>query len=115
MNKAYEEETYTFYENNKNAYCDVDYFPFISPFFIMISTSLKEFTEITKWPPTWIPDVLRWENYRDVWSEDSNIRRPFFNSLIVSISTMVLCTVLGSFAAYGVSRFRFVGKKSFYS
>ena len=35
-------------------------FLFISPFFIMISTSLKEFTEITKWPPTWIPDVLRW-------------------------------------------------------
>ena len=86
---------------------------FISPFFIMISTSLKEFTEITKWPPTWIPDVLRWENYRDVWSDDSNIRRPFFNSLIVSTTTMVLCTVLGSFAAYGVSRFRFVGKKSF--
>ena len=79
----------------------------------MISTSLKEFTEITKWPPTWIPDVLRWENYRDVWSGDSNVRRPFFNSLIVSISTMVLCTVLGSFAAYGVSRFRFVGKRSF--
>ena len=86
---------------------------FISPFFIMISTSLKEFTEITKWPPTWIPDVLRWENYRDVWSDDSNIRRPFFNSLIVSTTTMVLCTVLGSFAAYGVSRFQFVGKKSF--
>ena len=27
-------------------------FLFISPFFIMISTSLKEFTEVTKWPPT---------------------------------------------------------------
>src|SRR3982750_1156349 len=85
---------------------------FISPFFIMISTSLKEFTEITKWPPTWVPDVLQWENYRDVWSDDSNIKRPFFNSLIVSTTTMVLCTVLGSFAAYGVSRFGLLGKRA---
>lgn len=88
-------------------------FLFISPFFIMISTSLKEYTEITKWPPTWIPDILQWENYRDVWIGNGNIRRPFFNSLIVSTSTMILCTVLGTFAAYAVSRFRFVGKKTF--
>lgn len=85
----------------------------IIPFFIMISTSLKSYGEVTAWPPDWIPDVLRWENYKDVWSGDSNFKRAFTNSLIVSTSTMLICIILGSTAAYAVSRFDFRGKKSF--
>lgn len=85
----------------------------IVPFFIMVSTSLKSYAEVTKWPPSWIPDILQWENYRDVWSGDGNIRRAIFNSVIVSSSTMGICIVLGSFAAYGVSRFKFKGKNIF--
>ena len=85
----------------------------IIPFFIMISTSFKSFTEVTVWPPDWIPDVLRWENYKQVWSGSGNFKRAFTNSLIVSTSTMLICTVLGSLGAYAVSRFEFKGKKSF--
>ena len=85
----------------------------IAPFFIMVSTSLKSYAEVTKWPPTWVPDVIRWENFSEVWSGDGNIRTAFTNSLIVSISTMLLCTVLGLFAAYSASRFKFAGKKIF--
>lgn len=83
----------------------------IIPFFIMISTSLKINTDVTKWPPTWIPDVLNLNTFKEVWSGSNNIKIPFVNSLIVSISTMLICTILGSFAAYGVSRFNFKGKK----
>lgn len=85
----------------------------IAPFFIMISVSLKSYEEVTKWPPNWIPDVLKWDNFSEVWSGDGNIKRAFMNSFIVSFSTMILCTLLGTFAAYGVSRFKFKGKKMF--
>ncbi|WP_195514706.1 carbohydrate ABC transporter permease [Paraclostridium bifermentans] len=85
----------------------------IAPFFIMISVSLKSYEEVTKWPPNWIPEVLRWDNFSAVWNGDGNIKRAFINSIIVSFSTMILCTLLGTFAAYGVSRFRFKGKKIF--
>ena len=85
----------------------------IIPFFIMISTSFKSFTEVTVWPPDWIPNVFRWENYKEVWSGAGNFKRAFTNSLIVSTSTMLICTVLGSLGAYAVSRFEFKGKKSF--
>lgn len=85
----------------------------IAPFFIMISVSLKSYEEVTKWPPNWIPDVLKWGNFSEVWSGDGNIKRAFMNSFIVSFSTMILCTLLGTFAAYGVSRFKFKGKKMF--
>lgn len=83
------------------------------PFFIMLSTSLKSYAEVTMWPPDWIPDTLRWENYSSVWSGDGSIKRALLNSVIVSSSTMLICIVLGSFAAYGVSRFKFKGKKMF--
>lgn len=85
----------------------------ILPFFIMISTSLKSYAEVTMWPPTWIPNIIKWSNYTAVWVGEGNIRTAFINSLIVSISTMVICILLGSFAAYGVSRFKFKGKKMF--
>lgn len=85
----------------------------IAPLFIMISVSLKSYEEVTKWPPNWIPKVLKWDNFSEVWSGDGNIKRAFMNSFIVSFSTMILCTLLGTFAAYGVSRFKFKGKKMF--
>ena len=85
----------------------------IAPFFIMISVSLKSYEEVTKWPPNWMPKVLKWGNFSEVWSGDGNIKRAFMNSFIVSFSTMILCTLLGTFAAYGVSRFKFKGKKMF--
>ena len=85
----------------------------IAPFFIMISTSLKSFGEVTKWPPNWIPDTLNWNNYSEVWNKEGNMKISFINSLIVSLSTMGLCTILGTFAAYGVSRFKFKGKDIF--
>ena len=85
----------------------------IAPFFIMVSTSFKSFEEVTKWPPNWIPEVLKWNNFSEVWRDEGNIKRAFINSLIVSLSTMGLCTVLGTFSAYGVSRFKFKGKKAF--
>ena len=85
----------------------------IAPFFIMLSTSLKSYAEVTRWPPKWIPDILKWNNYIEVWNKEGNIRTSFINSLIVSLSTMILCTILGTFAAYGVSRFKFKGKNMF--
>lgn len=88
-------------------------FLMIVPFFIMVSTSLKGYTDVTKWPPTWIPDVLHWSNFSEVWNGSAHFKTAFVNSLIISLSTMFLCVFLGCFAAYGVSRFNFKGKKAF--
>lgn len=85
----------------------------ISPFFIMISTSLKTHTQVTQWPPQWIAENPQWNNYHDVWAGEGNIRHAFFNSIFVSGSTMLLCMVLGTLGAYAVTRFSFRGKNLF--
>lgn len=84
------------------------------PIAIMISTSLKTYTEITLWPPKFIPDEIQWENYYEVIFGEKNIRRPFNNSLIVAITSSTICVLLGSFAAFGVTRYQFIGKKIFF-
>ena len=85
----------------------------IAPFFIMISTSLKTFEEVRIWPPTFIPENINWSNYSEVWLGSSNIKTAFFNSIFVSTWAMVITVVLGTIAAYGVSRFDFKGKRVF--
>lgn len=85
----------------------------ISPIIIMISVAFKSYEEVTKWPPKFLPEVLNFDNFIAVWSGDSSIRVPFINSLIVSISAMILTIILGILAAYAVSRFKFKGRKLF--
>lgn len=85
----------------------------ITPFFMMLSTSIKSLDMVTQWPPKWIPDQPQWENYLEIWKGESEFKTAFFNSLIVSGSTMLLCIGLGTFAAYAVSRFDFAGRKFF--
>ena len=85
----------------------------ISPIIIMISVAFKTYEEVTKWPPKFLPEVINFNNFIDAWSGDSSIKTPFINSLIVSISVMILTVILGILAAYAVSRFRFKGRKLF--
>lgn len=85
----------------------------ISPIIIMISVAFKSYEEVTKWPPKFLPEVLNFNNFIDVWSGDSSIKTPFINSLIVSISAMILTVILGVLASYAVSRFKFKGRKVF--
>ncbi len=88
-------------------------FLMITPFLIMVSTSLKTLEQVTLWPPRWIPEVINWSNFQEAWLGKGEFKRAFINSLIVSSSTMLLCILLGTFAAYGTSRFNFKGKKLF--
>ncbi|WBW96250.1 carbohydrate ABC transporter permease [Oceanirhabdus sp. W0125-5] len=85
----------------------------VFPSVVMILTSLKKYEEVVCWPPKWFPDVIQWSNFSDVWSRSYNIKTGFINSLIVSSSTMIICIVLGSLAAYSLARFKFTGRKSF--
>jgi multiple sugar transport system permease protein len=81
----------------------------IIPFVYMISTSLKTPIESFKFPPTWIPNPVVWQNYADVWK-----MAPLFNVAINSVKISVLSTfgqVLScSLAAFAFARLRFKGR-----
>ena len=82
----------------------------IFPFLWMVSTALKDKSEIFSVVPRLIPRKISFENFRSMWI-DSRFYIYFLNSLIVAISTTVVSIIFSTFLAYGISRFKFRGRK----
>lgn len=86
---------------------------FVFPFYWMISTSLKDLAEALQFPPTLIPESLHWENYAHVF-EIVPIGRYFLNSVIVSLTVLVLQYLVIVPAAYSLARHQYRGSKLFF-
>jgi ABC-type glycerol-3-phosphate transport system permease component len=72
------------------------------PFFWMLSVSLKPPTEPFAIPARLWPDSPTIDNYITAFRPE--FRTYFFNSLVVSLSTVVITVTLGLLAAYSFSR-----------
>ena len=81
------------------------------PLFWIVSTSLKNPAETFRVPPTIIPEEPTFVNYIYLWTV-RNFEVYFKNSLIIAISTTLLCLVIANLAAYGFSRYKMKGGNS---
>ncbi|MEU2590480.1 carbohydrate ABC transporter permease [Streptomyces albidoflavus] len=81
------------------------------PIYVMISSSLKPLQDVSG-EFRWIPSGLTVRPYFDIW-ETVPLARYFVNSLIVAGAATVFSVIVAVFAAYGVSRYRFRGKRVF--
>ena len=81
------------------------------PFFWMAASSLKTDIEVTAFPATLLPRTLTFGAYGRIWEQEGFVQF-FVNSLKISGSTALLSALLGVFAAYGLSRFDFRGKRA---
>ena len=82
----------------------------VAPIIVIFATSLRQQVQIFSEPLNFIfmPTL---ENYRAVIQEDK-LDRYLFNSLFVGFVSTVITLVLGCMAAYGLARFRFVGRST---
>ncbi len=79
------------------------------PFAWMLSTSLKEPGDVFVYPPQWIPDPVRWENYQETVTV-MPFGRFYVNSIIQAASVTVLQLLTASLAAFAFARLRFRGR-----
>jgi multiple sugar transport system permease protein len=79
------------------------------PFLWMISTSLKDQSDLFVFPPEWIPNPIRWNNYPDAWNA-LPFDRFLINTLFTTILAMVAEIASAAIVAYGFARFRFPGR-----
>jgi multiple sugar transport system permease protein len=78
------------------------------PFYWMVSSSLKDQTDLLASPPVWV-FTPTFSNYQDIFA-DHRVTDAVLNSLIVASATTGLSILLGTPAAYALARFNFRGK-----
>ncbi len=84
------------------------------PLYWMVVTSLKYETDIFALHPSLYPKRIFVDSYISQLGDGRyNMFKSFFNSTVIACSSMVISTVLAIPAAYGLARFRFIGKKLF--
>lgn len=83
------------------------------PFYWMVSTSLKDYTEALQFPPTLFPKAVHWENYTHVF-KIVPIALYFRNSVIVSLMVLALQYLIIVPAAYSFARHEYFGKNLFF-
>lgn len=75
------------------------------PFLWMISTSLKSPARVFVYPPEWIPDPIAWGNYARAFFQVN--ARVFLNSVIFSVSIVVLQGLVATMGGFAFARLRF--------
>ena len=82
---------------------------FLTPFLWMLSSSLKDISEIYQFPPRLIPTDIKWSNYPDAWRA-LPFDVFFLNSFIVAIATTIGVVLTCSLAGYSFARLRYPGR-----
>lgn len=84
---------------------------FVFPFFWMISTALKPEYQVFVWPPQWIPNPIRWENFREAFSNPYLPFNIFFrNTMILEVGMITGRLISCVLVAYGFARLEAPGK-----
>jgi len=82
------------------------------PIYWLFVVSVTPVVKLFSTPDLLISDPF-WGNYAQVWG-DRLLRSYMLNSIIISTGNAVLCTTLGFFACYALSRFNMSGKESIF-
>ncbi|MET4635474.1 MULTISPECIES: carbohydrate ABC transporter permease [Kaistia] len=81
----------------------------IFPLLWTLLTSLKYEADIVTQTMQYIPRRITFENYVTIWTQ-SGFPTLVFNSFVVTATTVVLCLITGTLAAYSFSRFHYPGR-----
>ncbi|MBF6611700.1 MAG: carbohydrate ABC transporter permease [Chloroflexi bacterium] len=89
---------------------------FLGPFIMALLGSFKTTQEVLAWPPTFLPQNWRFQNYVDVWNTQtgagggSPFPRWILNSVILATSVTVAQLFFCSLAGFAFARLRFPAK-----
>ena len=83
------------------------------PFFMMLSTSLKSYSEIKSPVFPLFPQEVRWQNYVELF-QSGRWGNYFWNSLYITVLSTAVAVVINSMAGYAFSRLHFVGRETLF-
>jgi len=83
--------------------------PQILPLIWLLLFSLKNNQEVFDMAPFALPATPRWENYVKVWTE-GNISLYFFNSVWITVVSVVFTVLFASLVTFAITRMRWKGR-----
>lgn len=86
---------------------------FLLPLFWMVSSSLKPDYQILDFPPRWLPNPVRWQNYPEALSYVP-FGRFALNTLIIAAGAIVGNILSCTLVAYGFARLRAPGREAWF-
>jgi multiple sugar transport system permease protein len=90
-------------------------FVMVIPFYWMVITSFKEYSEAMSSPPRWWPRQFQWQNYADAWNKpEVGFARYFFVSIYTATVSTAGTLLTSMLAGYAFARMNFVGKGLFF-
>ncbi|MCZ8513879.1 carbohydrate ABC transporter permease [Paenibacillus filicis] len=84
----------------------------VYPFVWMIFSSFKTNTEYISSGLKLFPEVFQWENYTRAWGI-AHFSTYFKNSIMITVSAVIIVIVLCALTGYALGRVKFPGKKLF--
>ncbi len=82
----------------------------VLPFVWMISTSLKQSSEVFNYPIEWIPKKFDFSYHVAVWTGPDSLVRYYLNSLKTTVIPVIAGLVICSMAAYSFSKLEYKGR-----
>ena len=87
---------------------------FVLPWVWMISTSLKSPQELSVYPPVWIPNPIRWDNYVTAFQQAS-FALYIRNTLMIALPSVIGALLANTTVAYGFSRLHWPGRDTVFA
>ncbi|MEH1012024.1 carbohydrate ABC transporter permease [Micromonospora sp. CPCC 206060] len=85
---------------------------FVTPLAWMVVTSLKDYPDAQRIPPSWLPDPVSGYGYEQILGNSANpVLRWFVNSMLAATLHALLVLVTAATAGYALARLRFRGRK----
>lgn len=81
----------------------------IAPLVWMLSTSVKDKSDVFALPPVWIPTEFNWGKYLEIWTAGP-LLTGIQNSLIISLTVCIVGTFTSSLAAFAFAKLRMAYK-----
>lgn len=83
----------------------------LMPFLWMFATSMRPAGEAYRLPPSFLPETINLDSYREVVNSSIPFMRMYFNSFVVAVVTTIGVILTCAMAAFAFSRLRFPGKQ----
>ncbi len=83
---------------------------FLFPLVWAFLNSVKSREEASRVPPTWFPESLSLENYSGLTSYGEGLGTYLFNSIVLSVLTIIGTVAVCVLGGYGFARYRFRGR-----